>query len=93
MADEFRLAVVDPGKMSRTHIRVGQAPRRSCNSTALHAANGIVNRPVMTFRANNGGIVVDMGVHEHDQFRWLTWQKPVMLDPMVRRIADYCYRG
>lgn len=39
--------------------------------------------PAAAFRANSGGIFVDMGVHEFDQIRWLTGQDFVMLNPLV----------
>jgi myo-inositol 2-dehydrogenase/D-chiro-inositol 1-dehydrogenase len=43
--------------------------------------------PAAAFRANSGGIFVDMGVHEFDQIRWLTGQEFVMLDPVVASIG------
>lgn len=33
--------------------------------------------PAAAFRATSGGIIVDMGVHEFDQLRWLTQQEIV----------------
>jgi myo-inositol 2-dehydrogenase / D-chiro-inositol 1-dehydrogenase len=33
------------------------------------------NPPSQQFRAHSGGIIVDMGVHEFDQMRWLTGQE------------------
>jgi myo-inositol 2-dehydrogenase/D-chiro-inositol 1-dehydrogenase len=43
--------------------------------------------PPAAFRANSGGIFVDMGVHEFDQIRWLTGQEFVMLDPVVASVG------
>lgn len=39
--------------------------------------------PAEAFRADSGGIFVDMGVHEFDQIRWLTGQEFVVLNPLA----------
>jgi myo-inositol 2-dehydrogenase/D-chiro-inositol 1-dehydrogenase len=44
--------------------------------------------PAARFRANSGGIFVDMGVHEFDQIRWLSGQELVELDAAVASVAS-----
>jgi myo-inositol 2-dehydrogenase/D-chiro-inositol 1-dehydrogenase len=43
--------------------------------------------PAAAFRANSGGIFVDMGVHEFDQIRWLSGQDLAMLDPLAADVG------
>jgi myo-inositol 2-dehydrogenase/D-chiro-inositol 1-dehydrogenase len=43
--------------------------------------------PAATFRAASGGILVDMGVHEFDQIRWLSGQEFVRLDTAVASVT------
>ena len=45
------------------------------------ATNGTANRRQPRFRANSGGIFVDMGVHEFDQIRWLSGQEFTQITP------------
>lgn len=43
--------------------------------------------PAAAFRANSGGIFIDMGVHEFDQIRWLSGQEFVRLDPAIATVG------
>ena len=44
--------------------------------------------PPLEFRAGSGGILVDMGVHEFDQVRWLTGQEFGPVKVAVSRIGE-----
>jgi myo-inositol 2-dehydrogenase/D-chiro-inositol 1-dehydrogenase len=43
--------------------------------------------PAPQFRAASGGILVDMGVHEFDQIRWLSGQEFARLDAAVASVS------
>jgi myo-inositol 2-dehydrogenase/D-chiro-inositol 1-dehydrogenase len=43
--------------------------------------------PPASFRERSGGILVDMGVHELDQLRWLTGQEVEVLDAVASRLG------
>jgi myo-inositol 2-dehydrogenase/D-chiro-inositol 1-dehydrogenase len=43
--------------------------------------------PPARFRANSGGIFVDMGVHEFDQIRWLIGQELSTVQPAVASVV------
>jgi myo-inositol 2-dehydrogenase/D-chiro-inositol 1-dehydrogenase len=44
--------------------------------------------PAASFRAQSGGIFIDMGVHEFDQLRWLTGQELASLRTSVSCVAS-----
>jgi myo-inositol 2-dehydrogenase/D-chiro-inositol 1-dehydrogenase len=43
--------------------------------------------PPARFRANSGGIFVDMGVHEFDQIRWLSGQDLFSVQPAIASVV------
>ena len=43
--------------------------------------------PAAAFRANSGGIFIDMGVHEFDQIRWLSGQELAEIVPAVAEVG------
>jgi myo-inositol 2-dehydrogenase/D-chiro-inositol 1-dehydrogenase len=43
--------------------------------------------PAVRFRANSGGIFVEMGVHEFDQIRWLSGQEMLHLDAAAASVS------
>jgi myo-inositol 2-dehydrogenase/D-chiro-inositol 1-dehydrogenase len=45
------------------------------------------NVPAASFRARSGGILIDMGVHEFDQLRWLTGQEITDLHVSVPMVS------